>query len=282
MADDGDQYCYDPVFLKQWQAPKEMVSRLPDRFTTPIESWQASGAAVLTAMARLEKLENTAVHRGWPEKTHAHLSRQTSTNTPSTTDCTSPPASLGTMSPANGSIDTVSPRDTFNGFPPLQTTISYGSVSSNYSIPDLATPPETPEYSKQYQSPLFAPTAMLRLNTELAPYQRRDSLNSPITTPQFDEAAWDVYINSFEAEVSQLQSETMVRFRHMRHAVDKLWIDTQGDTEQTMDPATSAEFVAWWNDMGEQSRALEQEVQKLAAPELERVKLERASMGLSV
>lgn len=285
MAFDGDQFSYSPEFLHQWSLPKALLVRLPASLCAELEKWQTAGAAVLTALDRLSTLEEEAITRGWPEKTHAHLSRsRTNSNVPSfpnspasSQDATSPPLNYG----SSKDLKIAGP------LPALRTDMRQDSVvtDSNGSFALVDTPPFTPDDCKPNydEDTIMAPKALQKLDRELAPLARCDSLDSPgATQPQFDEAAWDIYVNSFDAELSHLQSEAMVRFRHLVHAVDKLWIDLQQDAQQPLLAVAKTDFMTWWKTMDERVKELDGEVRDLHKPDLELVKFERLNQGLPI
>lgn len=308
MQTDGDTFYYNPAFLEEWNMPEHLWVRLPAVLTGAVGNWQAAGAAVCTAQSRIDKLDSEGLHRGWPIKTNAHLSRSMSA------------ASSSLQSPVSPSHRDVA------SLPPLQTSFGDISLDGNFMLlPAVETPPFTPQDSiigDEHTPDLVSPAPvdsktvlqLQQINDRLAMMARRNSEDAthPVTMPSpsmtplsrfmtpvsrrassaidiapfvqthFDEAAWDVYINSYSAELDHLRSEALVRFRHIGHEVDKVWRDLKNDSTQPMDLGTSAEFVKWWKDMMEKSTDCEKEAQAMEVPNLEVIKVERLSQGLPV
>lgn len=304
---DGDTFYYNPAFLEEWTVPEKLWVRLPTLLTDALGNWQAAGAAVCTAQSRIDKLDSESLHRGWPMKTHAHLSRSMS-------------ASSSLQSPVS-----TGHRD-LTSLPPLQTSFGDISLDGNSMLPSaVETPPFTPKDSilgdehipdLASPAPIDNKTALhlQQINDRLASMARRSSEDSPdlmtmpspsmtplsrFTTPisrrtssavdttgyaqpHFDEAAWDVYINSYSAELVHLRSEALVRFRHIGHEVDKVWFDLKNDNAQPMHVGTSTDFAKWWQDMMEKAADCEKEAQAMEIPNLEVIKAERLSQGLPI
>lgn len=172
------------------------------------------------------------------------------------------------------------------------------------------TPPFTPQDSnlsdqsiaEAVEAPAIHNEADLnQVNTRLADMELRNERVphelSPITTPNsrrscsisetpfqpvFDEAAWDVYVNSCKAELEQLRKETLVRFRHLGRGIDRLWHDLKSDASQHMLMGASMEFVSWWECVSGKAQQCEDEARLLELPDLEEVKMEREAHGLPI
>jgi len=289
MAPDGDIFCYNHAFVSEWAMAADLWERLPAHLTSELMNWQAAGAAVMTVLARYDNLEKEAPSRGWPEKSHRHLSRTTSHTSPTPHS----PVSSVLGSPPNNGI----------AIPP--------PVTTEFALVD--TPPFTPKDSftgddylnaeKDAASGIIDDAELDRINSRLASMYRRSSSTkmdqpSPSATPSlrrgsdesitstysfFDEAAWDVYINSCKAELDNLRCETLVRFRHLSHGIDRVWADLNHyDKAQHISAKASAEFVAWWKLMNDKAQDLETEAKALELPDLEEVKSQRLSQGLSI
>jgi hypothetical protein len=263
---------------------------LPELLTTEINDWQAAGAAVCTALARIDKLDGESLHRGWPPKRSSHLSRATS-------DC----SGLGSPEFSASHMLGSSPRQTPAALHLLHTTLD------NTPSASVNSPPFTPQDSimgdtiGSISSSFREKVSLEHVNAILATRVRRASESggspSPLMTPvsrqdsigsgdnlqdQFDEGAWDVFLRSYEAELDYLRTETLVRFRHIGKSVDRLWIDLGSDGSHSISEAVSKEFVAWWKKMNDKEQEYEKEIQMLEAPQLELVSYERASQGLPV
>lgn len=275
---DTDVFTYNPEHIKAWEIPQEIWSQIPKRLQEQLEEWQAAGAAILTSIKRIEKLDNESVHRGWPTVSYTpRLSRTPSQMaSPSPLGLHSPPTSFSLESSAEPS-----------SLPPLQTTLSNQSTRS-HNAALLDTPPWTPDDVKLVNVSI-APRAahdhvdILQLNDRLSTLNRRSSsaVRSSDDVP-FDEAAWDHYIRMYEAELGSLRENDEVRFRHIRREIDKIWIELQQEGHGVTYAKAHKEFLVWWKPMVEKAQALEREISEMQAPDLETVKLERQSHGLGI
>lgn len=299
MPPDGDTFYYNQAFVCEWEMPADLWVRLPSQLTSELKAWQAAGAAVMTVLARYDNLELEALYRGWPEKMTNHLSRTTSYASPT---LQSP------ISPALGSL----PEDDVDKLPSLMAKLGHVRPRKDSTMPAaLDTPPFTPQDSFEHEQAIYEAAAapvihdkadLDQVNCRLADMARRTSgarryEQTPSATPSsrrgsaqshtpmaatFDEAAWDVYINSCKAELEHLRSETLVRFRHLGRGIDRLWTDLKNDSSQHILKGASVEFVHWWRRMTEKAQEFESEAKALELPELEEVKLERIAQGLPV
>ncbi|CAD0110011.1 unnamed protein product [Aureobasidium uvarum] len=286
---DADTFYYNAAFVAEWMLPTDLRLRLPEALVTELDDWKAAGAAVCTALARIDKLDDESLHRGWPSRPNGHLSRTTS-------DC----SAVGSLQfPTTGSMEMSSPQ-TRVALPSLQT--SFGSTLS--TTPN--TPPFTPRDSivgdevDEISASFRDKVSLEHVNSMLATRVRRASESadspSPIMSPisrqssnelafgtdqLFDESAWETFLRSYEAELDHLRSETLVRFRHIGKSVDRLWLHLRCDGVHPVSRSTAAEFVAWWERMNEKEQEYEKEVQTLEVPQLELVSFQRASQGLS-
>ncbi|GAB7356890.1 hypothetical protein MBLNU459_g7753t1 [Dothideomycetes sp. NU459] len=303
MQADGDTFYYNPVYLEEWDMPDHLWLRLPKLLTAEIANWQAAGAAVFTAQSRIEELDSESLHRGWPAKTNTHLSRAMST----TSSVVQSP-----MSPIDRDVESLLP---------LQSKFGDVSLDDDFRLSSaVESPPFSPQDSVPSDEHVEGPRStdnkpdMKHLDERLAMVARRSSeepaspvpMSSPSMTPlsrfmtpvsrrvssavgtsastqsMFDEAAWDVFINSYTAELDHLRGEVLVRFRHLGREVDKVWLGLKSDSTQPMLPGATAEFVAWWQAMMEKAQKHEKEAQALKVPDLEFVKMERFVHGLPV
>lgn len=290
---DADTFYYNPAFVAEWAMPPDLWIRLPTSLTTELSDWQAAGAAVCTVLARIDKLDVESLYRGWPSKNSTHLSRTTSDcsalDSPRSTHNDSPPFhtfSAMSVPPSDSDeclkhdlicspvSDTPSftPRDSIMGDEVDITGLSDKICLEN--IDDvLATE------SHQASEPTLPTDTSSSFMTSGSQHDTDESVGS--AQSHFDESAWDVFIRSYEAELESLRIETFVRFRHIGKSVDRLWLDLKSDSTQPMLKAATVEFVAWWQKMNDKAQDYEKEVQMLEVPQLELVRLKRASRGLS-
>ncbi|KAG9953568.1 hypothetical protein KCU85_g946, partial [Aureobasidium melanogenum] len=286
---DSDTFYYNAAFIVEWTIPSDLRVRLPESLLTELDDWQAAGAAVCTALARIDKLDNESLHRGWPSRPNLHLSRTTSEcsaiGSPqfSTTDpfeISSPrsrPAlsslqtSFGSTFSTSPDVPSFTPQDSIMGDEVDEMNASFrDKVSLEHVNAILATRVRRVSESAGSQSPLMSPIS------------RKSSNELTFSADQqFDESAWETFLRSYEAELEHLRTETLVRFRHIGKSVDRLWLDLRCDGVHPVPESTAAEFVAWWRKMNDKEQEYEKEVQMLEVPQLELVSLRRASRGLS-
>ncbi|THY29865.1 hypothetical protein D6C92_01541 [Aureobasidium pullulans] len=287
---DADTFYYNPAFIVEWMLPTNLRARLPGCLITELDDWQAAGAAVCTALARIDKLDVESLHRGWPSRPNLHLSRTTS-------DC----SAIGSPeSPITGPFE----------MSPLQTPAILSPLRSSFDN-TLLTSPEVASFTPRdsiigdevgWISTSFRQKASLEhVNAMLATRVRRASESagspSPIMSPisrqdsnetndgsgqQFDESAWDVFVRSYEAELEHLRSETLVRFRHIGKSVDRLWLDLRSECVHLVSKSTAEDFVTWWKKMRDKEQEYENEVQMLEPPQIEAVSHQRITQGLTV
>ncbi|KAH0026433.1 FAD/NAD(P)-binding domain-containing protein, partial [Aureobasidium melanogenum] len=285
---DSDTFYYNAAFVVEWLIPADLRLRLPESLVTELDDWQAAGAAVCTALARIDKLDDESLHRGWPSRPNLHLSRTTS-------DC----SAIGSPQFSTTEPFEISSPPSRPALSSLQT--SFGSTLS--TSPDA--PPFTPQDSimgdevDEISTSLRDKVSLEHVDAMLATRVRRVSesagspspLMSPIsrqssseltfgTDQRFDESAWETFLRSYEAELEHLRTETLVRFRHIGKSVDRLWLDLRCDGVHPVSESTAFEFVAWWKKMNDKEQEYEKEVQMLEAPQLELVSLRRPLLKL--
>ncbi|KAL1301626.1 hypothetical protein AAFC00_005851 [Neodothiora populina] len=293
LPPDCDKFYYDQAFISEWSMPANLWIRLPTQLIEEVRTWQFAGAAVLTALARYDKLELESLTRGWPEKVNLHLAR----TTPPTSPAMQSPTSTILESPLEGSFAELLPlRSDFRlrkdsamanmtDTPPIVpqnsgvgifTTESVAIPSSGHDHADLdQVNSRLTGLSKCYSDKKVFPPS-----PDATPNSRRGS--AVFQVPAFDEAAWDVYINSCKAELEHLRVDILVRFRHLGRGIDRLWTDLKNDSSSDLLMGASLEFVIWWKNMTEKAQQCEEEVKGLELPNLEEVKMERAAHGLPI
>lgn len=288
-----ENFSYDPIQLKQWLAPATLTSKeavFPQLMKIELDTWSHGGAAVSTALARIDDLSKEAITRGWPQhRGFGHFSRQGSAGSPTTAG-----ASEGSM-PSSGAAS------------PFVLPVS---ANPNISSPSNAvlTPPSTADSTAAgkagspvqqmmgaIDSPLISPAGantpargfqdvkrdlpdLSKLPSELSPHL------STFTPPgsqnaglAFDESSWDTYMNSFQAELSDIRHRAMSRWRGFTRSVEKLHHEYHkvAEFENSM-----RVFEAWWNVILVEMSQCEQRVEALHPPELEKVKKQRLDLGL--
>ncbi|GAB7339962.1 hypothetical protein MBLNU457_6478t1 [Dothideomycetes sp. NU457] len=304
FASNSDTFAYSPKYLIEWDMPQDLWDRLPDKLTAELEGWQAAGAAVITGLARLEKLDEDAIIRGWPEKKSGHLSRTMSGSASNTSVVSSPrngpttmvaPNSPWRTPPQSFTEEAASPPSARPAMlPRLQTAIlrnsDSGIHSTGVSSSALAdTPPFTPDDVKGSNLPpiaeAFPALDANHLDDLLTPYladvpgfrTMSPSPMSPTSEIQspFDEGSWETFLGQYREEIQALKVHANVRFRHIRRGIDQIWVDIKREEP-------SPEFELWWEQMGFKQQVYDDKVQHLQVPNLEQVKAIRLERGLHV
>ena len=125
-----------------------------------------------------------------------------------------------------------------------------------------------------------------RLNDRLAPLVEGERLSDvPASSPvqaQFDLSTWEFFLGQYNAEMESLKKTEVVRFRHLRRAIDQIWNEVKHDVSNPIPDAIKEEFVIWWKGIGEKQKEIDEEVQQLEEPNLEDVKADRLALGLHV
>ncbi|KAK4986878.1 hypothetical protein LTR50_005009 [Elasticomyces elasticus] len=275
---EDEPFSYDPAHLREWYMKEDLWAHLPADLNAALVTWQAAGAAVCTAMTRIEELHEERLTRGWLDKTRAHHSR---TASKSSSFPHSPPATPITSAP--------------NGVSPPTTAVS------STTQPEPGTTPVRPHSPKGAHTPPLTPADIQARTPSPKPKLRTDSLisvttslhdqlsaaltvstSSPPATPttEFDEAAWTVYTNAYRAELDDLRANNLVRMRHFGRVVER--IGAAAADEEAMRPTAKAEFDAWWLGMGRKIRRYEGRAAELGVPGIEEVREERMMMSLSL
>ncbi|KAF2721509.1 hypothetical protein K431DRAFT_196869, partial [Polychaeton citri CBS 116435] len=266
-----ENFSYDETHLDEWQMPEGLIEDLPTELKQRIDDWQAAGAAVCTALERIQKLYTESLYRGWPERRLSHLSRRTSSMSSSQASPFLPPSMMGTS-------DRIAPS-------PLALAISQQMRSPPLG---MESPPFTPLDSNCPGTPtnwtdsksIPPPPDLTRIKPELSPIScRRDSTLSTTCAPIFDENAWETYLNTFRAELDDIRVHAIVRLKGYGYTVDKLRVESGSDAEfkDAVD-----RFTEWWLMMKEKVRSYDARVKELEEPDLDFVKMERTAKGMIV
>lgn len=303
-----ENFSYDEAHLAQWQMPRDLAARLPQELRDVATDWEYAGAAVCTALDRIAKLDDESIHRGYPEKSFSHLSRRTSnahSPTLASTGMDSPPASYP-VSPTPRSLKSsllqlekltaleTLPERPMVDTPPFTPVDSIGS-----STPDIGggstpyPPPPGPDVVKLTHQ-LHSFTTGAQSATGASTRSHRDpasnSFSSAVSVTSnassahssgsaFDESAWDVFVNTYKAELLELRSSTLPRLKGCGYAVDKVRVEKSTEQEWT---EVIDEFNKWWTSIKPQACEYVEKVRELELPTLELIQMERLSQGMSV
>ncbi|KAM0716364.1 hypothetical protein Q7P37_007809 [Cladosporium fusiforme] len=252
-------FSYDNKYLSDWAMPEAIKhEHLPKQIFDKADDWSAAGAALDTALERIDHLRVEAIYRGWPDKKHAHLAR------PHWPSPTGPGAQFHAPFPEKPST---LPRPTTtkgNGIPPF-TPLNAPTTPANPTEGNAATLPD-----------------LSKINTQLSPSSSTSPVSPPTSTPTaptFDEPAWQTYTNQFLAELHDLRGNALGRFKGTARDVDTL----QAEYEHTAEYAGVFKmFRLWWEGQRGKVKLYEERVRGLEVPSEAEARRERVGAGLGV
>lgn len=302
-----DNFTYDPEKVSKWQMPENIsAEKLPEDLYEASKDWILAGAAIDTALERIQALGEEAAQRAFPTYTHEHLlaSRRLSEQgsfigaiselslvQSNTSTVASTPATSFSLSDAQSSP------------PKLNTAIStsnkkYGPhpnqlPESITSKPGMESPPFTPitrsgsESSSGARSPAIltnghkdraATPDFKTLSAQLSPLMSPSSASftsvSDIAEAKVDTAAWSNYLNAYKAELSDLQKTALPRLRGHEYTVQKTLFELRANPPKdlTWEAAeTVFAFAEWWKEAKDKGKERERVITSLTLPRLEDV-----------
>lgn len=273
-------FSYDNKYLSDWAMPDDIKHQhLPKQIFDKAEDWSTSGAALDTALERIDNLRADAINRGWPDKRHAHLSRP---HWPS-------PTGPGAQSPAVGAAG--SPISPIPSLPDTMERVDFTLPYAHRSTPNTLHPAPPMGMESPPITPLNAPTTpanpaeippatlpdMTKLNTQLSPpldstLPSPNPLNPASQSPQFDEHAWETYLSQFSAELRDLRLNALARFKGTARDIEKLTAEYAHTAEYE---GVFKFFKLWWEGQRGKVRLYEERVAGLRVPEVGEVRGER-------
>lgn len=280
-------YSYDDKHLSDWTMPDTISGQhLPAQIREKADDWCTSGAALDTALERIESLKAEAMYRGWPDKKHAHLQVR---HWPS-------PTGAGAQSPAIGS-----PLSLPDSLEKADFTLPFAHKPFGSGMPahppmGMESPPFTPINAPATPlNPAEGAAATLpdlsKINTQLSPASTY-GVTSPVTgasTPSglaqsttpanFDEHAWETYWNQVKAEYSDIRSNALSRFKGTARDIDSLTREYSHMSEYATVMKT---FKLWWDGQRPKAKLYEDKVKSLEMPSEEQAKRERVAKGLAI
>lgn len=268
-------FSYDEAHLPKWQAPADLTERLPSSLKNQLQEWECAGAAICTALERIKKLDDKAIHRAYPEKTMGHLSRQS----PAVSGASTPPLS-SPISPAPSMPSSVLPLDKIN-FESLPRRV-IGMESPPFTPTDTQACP-TPNWPDQDKG-MPDPNALTRQLSPISITSRdleSTSFSSDTTSSfsTFDENAWETYLGAYNAELHDIQKVSLARFKGAGYTIDRERVELSQCQEHK---AVIEDFSKWWAEMRPQVQEYDEKVRELEAPTLDYVRMERQAKGLPI
>ena len=303
-ADSGlENFSYDETHIKEWQIPKELEERLPIELKDATKEWTLAGAAVCTSLDRIHKLDNESLHRPYPEKTIAHLSRRESSHSSaafgSTTPPTSSPASPFPMSITAGLLR----FEKLEQFPQRQIA---GMESPPFTPVETEACP-SPELQYEHRCPIpDMPDAHI-LTRQLSPLSiaadsvagagngksdmnngsfNTSTFSSAVSTTSstpslaaFDETAWETFLKTYSAELFDIRQQAGPRFKGAGYTVDKARVELGMEKEHQ---DVLADFNEWWTSMKPKVVKYDAKIREIEMPNIDTVRAERMSHGLPI
>ncbi|EME45654.1 hypothetical protein DOTSEDRAFT_71374 [Dothistroma septosporum NZE10] len=284
-ADHGlDTFSYDEDHLHEWKMPTKLHERLPDNLKSQVTEWECAGAAVCTSLERIQRLDDDAIYRAYPEKTSrlASLSRPGSIQGSAGPGAKTPPMSSpippipempSALLPLDKmSFDTLPQRRHIVGMesPPFTPLDSHACPTPDYASSDNNMPPDAQVLTRQ-----LSPISM-RSRAESSSTWADSSTSGPAV---FDENAWETYLGTFNAELEDLRKYCWARFRGCSHKIDQIRTELSYDKA---DHGPTEEFNEWWAESKQKMTEFDKKQRELEAPTIELVRMERMSQGLAV
>lgn len=282
-------FSYDDKHLSEWSMPDTIKQQhLPTQIVEKTDDWRTSGAALDTALERIEHLHAEAMLRGWPDKKHAHLARP---HWPSPTGPGAQSPSAGPVSPTASVADSLERADFTL---PFSHPVRFGAPTRPPM--GMESPPFTPVNAPTTPSMSAEGTAatlpdLAKLNTQLSLANNTGAM-SPVTAgtltpsppgsataPLFDEHAWETYINQCKNEHNDLRWNALSRFKGTARDLDKLTVEYAHTSEYA---EVLKVFKLWWDGQRPKMKLYEDKVKSLELPTEDQAKRERLAKGLAV
>ncbi|GIZ45335.1 hypothetical protein CKM354_000850800 [Cercospora kikuchii] len=294
QADDGaENYSYDDTHLGEWAIPKELEDRLPSELKAAVKEWRYAGAAVCTALVRIEKLDDESLYRGYPEHTLDHLSRRPSIQSSAVVGAETPPMS-SPVSPTPIALPASLLR--LEKLEQMSYRPTAGIESPPFSpvdTPGCPTPDTPSDYAQSATSNARAIAHRFPTYAESAASSgasKSDSFSSSFgsyvstapSTPaivSFDEAAWETFLKTYSAELYDINTNSGPRLKGAGYTVDRLRVELgmeKGNEELLTD------FNEWWSGMKAKVTEYDEKIRELEMPNLETVRAERLANGMPV
>ncbi|KAM3416897.1 hypothetical protein BST61_g8485 [Cercospora zeina] len=284
-----ENYSYDEAHLAGWTPPKELEARFPPELMSAVNEWKHAGAAVCTALVRIEKLDDESLYRGYPEHTMAHLSRRPSVQSSAIVGAETPPMS-SPVSPAPTALPASLLR-----LEKLE-QLPYRQVVGMESPP--FTPADTPSCpTPEVQSAFSLPDA--RSYPIVLPYpesiastgaSKSDGYSSffgsyATTAPStpamvsFDEPAWETFLKAYSAELYDINTYAGPRLKGAGYSIDRVRVEL-GMTKENEE--VLADFNKWWTEMKAKVAHYDEKIRELEMPSIDTVRAERLANGMPI
>lgn len=266
-ADYGmDNFSYDDTHIPKWQASQQILRHLLPELRDAVETFTLAGAAVCTALERVEKLDEEAVDRMNPAISHGHLvnlriSDQTQARVGAETPPTSSPTSSMPSMDAPVKVSNQTPLIQF--FPQLPVNMA-----------GLESPPFTPVDSKVANTPVSEPLVgpngtapdLDSVTAQLSPFSSRNSLTT-LSSPGFkvsNEIAWKHFVGEFNEALRDLRENALPGLKGAVHEIERICTEIGWDRTLRMEQKVALDnFGQWWKTMKPKVSTYEEKVQEL-------------------
>lgn len=260
-VDNLDNFSYDESHVKQWQMPDGLADRLPDTFLANVRDWQKGGAALCTALDRINKTYKSAVTYAYPDNPSSPFSRHPSSQAIAGADT---PRTTASMAP--------SPMST--GLKPLVLTESAPPKLSINTTVGMETPPFSPAFSPVDSAGCGTPYSYTSSGASLPDLCRVDSQLLPLdpeqaktpVSPGFDAMQWDYYLGKFDNQLKDLKTRAS-GFKGYGHHIKVLCIELSQELKPEIKLAM-IDFVKWWESMQPKVSQILERAKVVKAPKL--------------
>ncbi|KAF2215369.1 hypothetical protein CERZMDRAFT_82394 [Cercospora zeae-maydis SCOH1-5] len=285
-----ENYSYDEAHLAEWTIPEELEARLPPELKSAVNEWKHAGAALSTALVRIEKLDDESLYRGYPEHTMAHLSRRPSAQSSAVVGAETPlmsspvsPAPIALLAsllrlekleqlPYRHVVGMESPPFTPTDTPSCATP----EVQSGFSLPYTRSfPPALSAYTESVAS-----TGASKSDGFSSSFGS-DAFTAPSTPAMvsFDELAWETFLKTYSAELHDINTYAGPRLKGAGYSIDRVRVELGmiKANEEVL-----AEFNKWWTEMKAKVTQYDDKIRELEMPSIDTVRAERLANGMPI
>ena len=268
-----DNFSYDEAQLAKWQVPAGLLNKhLPQELQDAATDWIFAGAAVCTALERIDKLDDEAIHRLHPKTTHQHLfSRRTSDQAPTVVGAETPPVDSPVLSSPLSLPTSVVPFDKNPLIHPIP-QLSHNNLG-------MPTPPFSPVGTQGSNTPLPVTAInppngtvpdLHQVSAQLSPSATQyplTSASSGTATPNAE--TWAVFVDNYEAEMKDIQKHSFMRFKGYARKIDAQLYELHHEDSMSEETMVAAEtFETWWKTMRPKVSEYEEKVRLLRLPKM--------------
>lgn len=288
-----ENFSFSHAHMAKWSLPPKLLAQLPRTLRADIESWTRAGAAVSTALHRLERLDGEAEERKNPKTTHLHLlagSKGTSKPLPPVFEPSPPASPIASVDPAATSDnDKQGQSKSFNPRLPLSPPFTPAGANTPknptgdfrltrldaHRLSDALTQqPSTATDLRTNTTSVSKPSSRAN-GTETAHETEND------ITPahnEINESAYDFYTKLYTTALHDLHSHALQRLKGCTRRVDRTCVALDLDLGSDLDCRSEKEklaimeFQEWWRTSGKVKMAgLEAEIGVIRERRLVRV-----------